>query len=271
MNIAIIGCGYIGSMLASLWSKMGHHVTATTRKTERLEELSKVAQKGVILKGNDPDEFIPLITHNELILVTTAADSPEHYESAYLNTAQILKNLALEMDLPRDLIYTSSTAVYGDQQGQWVSEESPLLGTGDQTKVLVEAEKTYLGLEEIGWSVCIFRLAEIYGPGREISRRVSQSPFPGTGEKFTNMVHAEDCVGAIQFALKHHLEGVYNVADDDHMTRKEMYDALCKKLSLPEVSWDPTLQSRHPGNRRVSNHKIKKEGFEFTHPQRVFC
>src|SRR6202012_1191932 len=87
-NIAIVGCGYLGSESARIWTQKGNHVTATTRSHERLDELSKVAQKIVILKGNDEEELIPLIADNDVILVTTAADSLEHYESAYLHTAR---------------------------------------------------------------------------------------------------------------------------------------------------------------------------------------
>lgn len=271
-NIAIIGCGYIGLEVASAWTKKGDHVTATTRTPERLPELSKAAQKSVILKGNDEDEFIPLIAHNETILVTTAADGAEHYESAYLHTAQILRRVALEMDLPRDLIYTSSTSVYGDHHGLWVDESSELLAKGEQARILIEAEKTYASLEELGWNVCILRLSEIYGPDREISKRVrslAMHPIPGAGDQYTNMIHKADCAGAIIYALRHHLTGIYNLADDDHPTRKELYDEISKKFQVPEVIWDPSLTSLRSGNKRISNHKIKKAGYRFVHPNRV--
>lgn len=271
MNIAIVGCGYIGLEIAATWTKKGIHVTATTRTPERLPELSKASQKSVILKGNDEDEFIPLITHNETILVTTAADSPEHYESAYLHTAQIFRSLALEMDLPRDLIYTSSASVYGDHHGLWVDETSDLLGKGDQARILIEAEKTYLSLEELGWNVCILRLAEIYGPGREISKRVRSMdghPLPGTGAQYTNMIHKSDCADAINYVLRHHLTGVYNLADDDHPTRKALYDQIAEQYRLPKVAWDSSLTSLHRGSKRVSNHKIKAAGFSFQYPHR---
>ncbi len=272
MNIAIIGCGYLGLEVASLWAKKGYHVTATTRTPEKLPELLKVAQKAVILKGNDEDEFIPLIANNEVILVTTAADSPEHYESAYLHTAQIFRRLALEMDLPRDLIYTSSTSVYGDHHGRFVDETSELLAKNDLTKILIEAERNYLSLEEIGWNVCIFRLAEIYGPGREISKRVRSlqgHSLPGTGSQYTNMIHKADCASAIHYALRCHLKGIFNLADDDHPTRKEMYDAIADKFHLPHVNFDSAMTGNHEGSKRVSNHKIKSEGFAFLHPKRV--
>ena len=129
----------------------GYTVTSTTRNPDRLEALAKVSQKSIVLKGNDEDEWVPLIADNDAIVVTVAADSPDQYESAYLNTSKIIRHLGLEMDLPRHLIYTSSTSVYGDAHGQWVDEHSELLNKSDQGKILIEAEKHYLSLQEVGW------------------------------------------------------------------------------------------------------------------------
>ncbi|HSX13795.1 MAG TPA: SDR family oxidoreductase [Chlamydiales bacterium] len=271
-NIAIIGCGYIGEAVALDRTEKGDHVTATARTPERLDDLSKVAQKSVILKGNDEDEFIPLIANNQTILVTVAPESVEYYESAYLHTAEIFRRLALEMDLPRNIIFTSSTSVYGDHQGMWVDETSDLLAKDEQAKILIEAEKTYASLEELGWDVCIFRLAEIYGPEKELSKKVRSAAthaVPGEGNRFTNMIHKADCVNAIHFALRYNLRGIYNLADDDHPTRQELYDMVAKEYMLPAVKWDPTVTSLHSGNKRVSNHKIKKAGYKFIHPHRV--
>jgi nucleoside-diphosphate-sugar epimerase len=272
MKIVIIGCGYIGSEVAQIWKKRGYCVTATTRNPERLDALSKVSQKSIILKGNDEDELVPLIADNDAIIITIAADSPEHYESTYLNTAQILRHLALEMDLPRHLIYTSSTSVYGDHHGQWVDETSDLIAKSEQGKILIETEKNYLSLQEVGWRISLLRLSEIYGPSRELSRRVKQFEghvLPGSGEHYTNMIHKVDCAHAIDYALRHHLDGIYNLSDDEHPSRKELYDAIANKFKIPKVKWDPEHTSLHTGNKRVSNHKIKAEGFVFQYPHRV--
>jgi nucleoside-diphosphate-sugar epimerase len=272
MNIVIIGCGYVGMEAAHLWKKKGYHVTSTTRSPERLDALSQVSQKSVIIRGSDEDEFVPLIINNDCIVVTVAADNPDHYESAYLHTAQILRHIALELNMPRHLIYTSSTSIYGEYHGQWVDETSQPLSKSEQGKILIEAEKQYLSLSEIGWTVCILRFAEIYGPGRELSTRVKQlegHTLPGSGETYTNMAHKQDCAHALDYALRHNLEGIYNLADDDHPKRKELYHAISHKFHLPEVRWDPTQTGLHMGNKRVSNHKIKAEGFAFHHPHRV--
>jgi nucleoside-diphosphate-sugar epimerase len=127
-------------------------------------------------------------------------------------------------------------------------------------------------LEEIGWRTCILRCAEIYGPGRELSKRVKQfggHTLPGSGSNYTNMIHKADCAAALDYALRHHLEGIYNLSDDEHPTRKELYDTVAHRFKFPHVLWDPTHPSLHTGNKRVSNHKIKAEGFAFLHPHRV--
>jgi nucleoside-diphosphate-sugar epimerase len=243
-------------------------VTGTTRNPDRLDEIAKVAQKGVLIKGNSEDDYAPLIANNETILISISADSSDQYESAYLHTAQIFRHLAIEMDLPRRLIYTSSTSVYGDHHGRWVDEESDLLAKSEQGKILIEAENLYQSLAELGWHVCILRLAEIYGPGRELSKRVKEyqgQTLPGSGDSYTNMVHKADCASAIDYALRHHLEGIFNLSDDDHPTRKELYDSVAHKFKLPHPKWDPKLTGLHSGNKRVSNHKIKAEGFTFRH------
>lgn len=263
MDILILGCGYIGTDVGAIWKKKGHHVTVTIQKLDQVDSFFRSAQKTVILKGTDPDEFIPLITSADLILVEELND---------LNTAKILRHLALETDLPRHLIFLSTIDVYGDHQGQWVDELSHLKASHEEAKQLIEIEKTYLSLQELGWPICILRLAEVYGPGRELSNRVKQiqgHTLPGFGNAIANMIHKQDCAEAIDYALRHHLEGVYNVSDDVHPTRKELFDLIADKFTLPSVRWDPTHSPLHLANKRISNKKIKSEGFALRHPIRV--
>lgn len=273
MNIGIIGCGYIGSFVAEEWIRKGHHITATTRSKERFIQLQDVAQKCVIFKDCTEEELFPLIRDNELLVVTIAPDRKEHYESAYLHTAELFHRLATKMKLPRRLIYVSSTSVYGDHQGLWVDETSTLQAHSETEKVLIQTENTYLSLKQLDWNVCILRFAEIYGPNREVSHRLQKlqgTPLPGEGSRYTNMIHKEDCVRMIDYAMEHHLEGIFNGADDEHPSREEYYDKLSEILSFPKVHWDASLPS-YRGNKRISNHKIKAAGYLFTHPNRLFC
>lgn len=269
LKCAVIGSGFLGSEIALYWKKKGHHVTTTTRHLEKLKELAKISQKSVILKGDDQEALAPVISHNDAIAITIAPDHPDQYETAYLHTAQAFRHLALEMNAPRHLIYTSSTSVYGDHLGFWVDETSPLHPKNEPAKILIETEKTYLSLQDLGWIVSILRLGELYGPGREVSKKVKKlegHPLGGTGDHYVNLTHSLDAVMAIDYALRHHLEGIYNVVSDDHPTRKELYDKICQKFHFPPVVWNPSLAAIPRGNKRVSNHKIKAEGFSFHHP-----
>jgi nucleoside-diphosphate-sugar epimerase len=271
-KVLIVGCGYLGKALALLLQDKGYTVTATTRHTERLEELSSLAQKSVIIRGDDEEALTPLIIEHPIIVVVVAADRSDLYENTYLHTAKTFRHLALELGLPRQLLYTSSTSVYGDHQGLWVDETSTLLNTSQQGLVLQETEKVFLSLEEVGWTVTILRLGELYGPHRTFSAKVQQlqgRPLPGYGKQHTNVIHLDDASHALYYAIRHHLHGIYNLTDDDHMTRKDLYDTVCHKFGHRPLRFDPTLKELHGGDKRASNHKIKQEGFVFIHPRRV--
>lgn len=272
MNIAIIGAGYIGSDIAALWSKKGHNVTVTTRDTEKLAGLSRLAQKCVILKDNDIGELTSLILNNDVILVTISSDIPDEFEETYLETAHAIRRIALDRTPPRRLIYTSSTTVYGDHRGLWVDEKSKLKLKSELGQIMIETERVFQSLEELGWHVCILRLSEIYGPWRELSERLRSlqgQTLPGSGKNFSNMVHRADVTAAIDYALRHRLVGIYNVADDDHPTRQDLYDQIAQKLGLPAIRWDQKAGSWRGGNKRISNHKIKAKGFTFHYPHRL--
>jgi nucleoside-diphosphate-sugar epimerase len=267
MNIVILGCGYIGTKLAKHFSNKGHFITTTTHNQKKLEELSKISQKSLILKGTEEGEMSLLLEENKSILLTVAADKLEDFEDAYLKTAQTIKQAAINTDQNLMLIYTSRALVYGDHNGKWVDENSDLLGQSDQAKILIETENVLQSLNKLGWKTCIFRLSEVYGPGRELESKLVNI-LPAESNFYTNMIHIDDVIAAIDYAYEHRLVGIYNLADDDHPTRKELYDAICSKLKVPKIDWKSDYQMISEGNRRISNHKIKSTGYNFIHPKR---
>ncbi len=272
MNIAIIGAEYIGSDVAALWAKKGHNITVTTRHMERLADLSRVAQKCIILKDHDVNELTSLILNNDIILVTTSSDTPDEFEETYLEAALAIRRVALARTPPRRLIYTSSTTIYGDHRGLWVDENSKLKLKSEPGQIMIETERMFLSLEELGWQVCVLRLAEIYGPWRELSQRLRAlqgQTLPGSGKNFSNMVHRSDVTIAIDYALSRRLIGIYNVVDDDHPTRQDLYNQISQKLGLPSIQWDQKASEWKGGNKRISNHKIKAKGFTFRYPHRI--
>lgn len=266
MKIGILGCGYVGQEAALRWKNEGHNVTVTTRRPERIAQLKEYADNVLILNHQSFGSFIE---QQEALLISVAPDSPSEYTSTYLETSKQVVVHFRNAPFLQHILYTSSTSLYGDHQGAWVNEETPIHDPDKNRKILFETEQNFLSCSSPDVCVSILRLGEIYGPGREIEERIRRShktPFPGNGESYTNLNHIEDIVGGLNFALLHKLQGVYNLCNDFHITRKEFYEKICLQENIPPIQWDPAHKSQHGGNRRVSNQKIKDAGFVFTHP-----
>ena len=116
--------------------------------------------------------------------------------------------------------------------------------------------------------VCILRLGGIYGIGRELTKIFSRAfgtTRPGNGEDFTNWIHLDDIVGAVDFASDKKLQGIYNLVSDRPLVSLEMLDRLSEKYDLPKVMWN-SQEGISPYNAQVSNQKILAAGYKFIHP-----
>jgi nucleoside-diphosphate-sugar epimerase len=267
MRVGIIGCGYVGIRAATLWSHLGHEISVTTRKAEKFHELSAVAQKIYLIDNSN--SFNDFIQNQEIVLVCMAPARGEDYRSTYLNTAHKISKALTHAPSLKQIIYTSSTSVYGDLGGDWVDETSCCTPENESGNILLQTEQTLLGCRSEAIKVCIFRLGEIFGPGRRIVdrlRKMGNTPLPGNGESYTNLIHIDDIIDALNFALNHQLDGMYNLCNEVHLQRKEFYNQICQQHHLPPLSWDPSLPRLHSGNKRVSNNKLKSVGFQFSHP-----
>ena len=268
-NILILGCGYVGQALAKHFYDIGHFVSVVKKRAEGLESLRAISHQQFFF---NEDQLKNLIRQHDIFILTIAAKDRLNYETTYVRTAQAIKKAALT-EAPKFLIYTSSTSVYSEKNGHWVYENSPLDLLTAESKHLIDAEQILLSLNEQQWKVCILRLSEIYGPGREIHQRLKKlqgQKLPGNGQKYSNMIHLDDIVRAIVHAKTSNLFGIYNLSDEDHPLRSILYDQVCKKYDLPSIEWNSSLSSLHGGNKRVCNDKIKETGYVFIHPNRIY-
>jgi nucleoside-diphosphate-sugar epimerase len=269
-NVAIIGCGYVGQAVAQLW-RQTMTVTTTTTTITRVGLLEGVAQRVVLLRGEDRVGMRSLLQDQSCVLLSVGApaSNPEAYETTYLQTAKTLVAVLPEAPAVQQIIYTGSYAVYGDRQGAWVDETTGLAPANRNGEILAETEKVLLGASD-RVKVCIFRLGGIYGPGRELVKifgRAAGTTRPGDGSDAANWVHLEDIVGAIAFAQQHQLEGIYNLVGDVPTTSRELLEQVCTQHNLPPVTWDATQKSTRPYNARVSNQKLRSAGYQFVHPK----
>ncbi len=270
--VLIIGCGYVGEKVAYQLLD-DPSLTVTTRSKERLQLLQAQFDSASLLNTSDLVTFKNLLEGHDCVILTMAPKDSNNYESCYLQTMLHLKEAIKNNTTLKQIIYTSASSVYGECEGKITTEDTPLQAITPQGKILIEAEKNLLSLRGKECKVCIFRVSEIYGPNRSIKERVEKlltKKAPGDGSQLTNMIHVDDLVSAILFARYHQLDGIYNVSDDEHMPRKVMYDKISDLYHMKFVKWDPSLESIHKGNKHLSNAKLKKTGFTFKFPKRIF-
>ena len=275
MKLVIIGCGYVGSKVAHLWYEAGNEVTVTTTTPEKVSQLGEIASKVVVLTGNDLESLQQLVANQDVVLLSVGSKgrTPDLYRQAYLETVRNVITAIKTTSGVKQLIYTSSYGIINDKSGNMIDETVVVNPKDEFGEILHQVEQELLSVSATEFRTCILRLTGIYGPGREIIkifRRIAGTTRPGTGESYTNWVHAEDIVRAIDFAREKQLEGIYHLSSDECLTSKEFFQRLFKAHNLPPVIWDAAQTSPRGYNLKLSNQKIKAAGFKFLHPEIEF-
>jgi nucleoside-diphosphate-sugar epimerase len=167
--------------------------------------------------------------------------------------------------------YLSTVGVYGNQQGNWVDEETAPKPNSARTEARVLAEKTWLDFgEEIGVPVQVFRLAGIYGPGRSVfdklaagtARRINKN-----GQVFSR-IHVADIASVLEASIARPRPGaIYNVADDEPAAPGDVVAHAAEMIGVPpppevdfaDADLTPMARSFYEGSRRIGNALIKSE------------
>jgi nucleoside-diphosphate-sugar epimerase len=266
MNIAIIGCGYVGYAVSKYWQTNSNiNLTVTTTNPERISQLKTVANQVIVTTGSNIEGLKSVLKNQDVVLLSVGSKNADQYEETYINTAKNLVSILPEFPNLHQLIYTGSYSIYGDRNGVWVDEETPPAPANRNGQLLRKTEDILLSAANENLRVCVFRLGGIYGPGRELVKI-----FNGNGEEITNWIHLDDIVSCIEFARQHRLQGIYNLVDDSHLTNRQLIDSVLTKHNLPLVNWDEANKSNRLQNAWVSNQKIKDMGYQLIHPHIIF-
>lgn len=164
--------------------------------------------------------------------------------------------------------YLSTTGVYGDHQGGWVTEETPLSPSTKRGQARVSAEAEWQSIP--GLPLHIFRLAGIYGPGRGPFAKVRNGTarrIIKPGQVFSR-IHVDDIAQVLKASIDHPNPGaVYNVCDDDPAPPEDVIAHAAKLLGVPvppaidfeSADLSPMARSFYAESKRVDNSRIKDE------------
>jgi nucleoside-diphosphate-sugar epimerase len=281
MRVLIIGAGYLGLPLGAELARRGHDVSALRRDKSATDRLRALNLNPLSADITQPAQLADLPRDFDWVVncVASGGGGVEDYRRTYV---QGMRNV-IDWLVPGQreggasrIVYTSSTSVYGQNDGSVVDERSPTEPLAATAGVLLEAEKELMTASQIrNFPAMILRVAGIYGPGRghwfqQFLR--GEARIEGGGERFLNMIHRDDVIGCIIAALERGQGGeIYNAVDDEPVSQLTFFSWLAAALGKPiPTSVNENLNaSRKRGitNKRVSNMKLKTElGYRFKYP-----
>jgi nucleoside-diphosphate-sugar epimerase len=275
MRVLIVGCGYVGLPLGVELIRQGHEVFGLRRSPA--EELKSAGLTPLKADITAPETLAGLPRDFDWVVNCAASGggSVEDYRRLYLEgTRNLIEWLAPSP--PQKFVYTSSTSVYGQNDGSLVKEQSPTEPQAETARVLVETEKLLLEAAQAKqFPSVILRVAGIYGPERGYWFKQflrDEARLDGKGERLLNMIHRDDLIGVVIAALKNGRAGeVYNAVDDEPVSQLKFFEWLGGTLDkpLPPSVTEDTEANRKRGvtNKKVSNRRLKMElGYQFKYP-----
>ena len=268
------GLGYTARVLAERLVAQGWRVAGTTRGDGEAEALARAGFEGFSFDRSRPltDPGAALAGTTHLLSSVPPDETGDPVIDCHGADIAALVGLAWAG-------YLSTTGVYGDRDGGRVDEDSALEPTGERGRRRVAAEAAWLALQgDHGLPVHLFRLAGIYGPGRNALATVRSGQakrIDKPGQVFSR-IHVDDIAGVLEASMaRPHPGRVYNVCDDDPAPPAEVIAYACGLVCVAppplvpfeEAELSPMARSFYRDNKRVSNRRIKEElGVELSYP-----
>ena len=280
MDVAILGCGYVGLELARQLEAAGHTAVGVRRSEDGLAAVRETGADAVQADVTDAESLDSVPDVDAVVFAASSggrgAEAAREVYVEGLRTA--VEAFGGREDAPARFVYTSSTGVYGDHDGEWVDESTPLEPTTDKTRVLVEAERIAREKSaDYGIDGTVVRFSGLYGPDRYRLERYIEGPVT---EGYLNMVHREDAAGAVAYLLTHDRarDEAVLVTDDEPVDKWTFADWLAdecglesppkrtKKERLTDDGLSAAARRRILTSKRCSNEKLRELGYSLQYP-----
>lgn len=265
-HLLFFGFGFSAEALARRLDPVAWKTTGTSRTAEGAAKITALGYTGVVFSAMD---VIPAdVTH----IVTSVPPDADGDPVLRKFSGQ----LAARATSFEWVAYLSTTGVYGDHGGAWVDETTPLTPNTERGHRRQLAETAWLALHDL--PLHIFRLAGIYGPGRNVLENLKDGTAKRVireGQVFSR-IHVEDIAGILEASMVQPNPGrAYNVADNESCPPQDVITYGAALLGIPpppEIPFEnaelsPMGRSFFMDSKRVSNARVKAElSYEFQFP-----
>jgi len=250
----ILGCGFSGSFFAKTVRRLGCTVLTSSR-SEKKDADSFVFNSESSMVPNK--KIFDGVTH----ILSCIPPDKNGNDPVLKSLKNKLKSMSLEW-----VGYLSTTGVYGNTKGDWVSEINEPNPFQKRSYKRLNCEKEWI---ESGLPVQIFRLPGIYGPGRSTFEAIKNKKIRviAKEKQVFSRIHVADITNAIIYLLQNKdflkFYQIINIEDDEPCSQIEViqycYDLLGLTMPKPILFEDakeelsPIAKSFWMENRRVSN------------------
>lgn len=279
-RVAIVGCGYVGCELGRQLAGDGRTIYGVRRSQQGLDTVREAGLEPVRADVTD-EEALDAVPDADWVVFAASAggrDAESARETYVEGLSATIEAFGERERAPQRFVYTGSTGVYGDFDGDWVDEETPLDPTTERQAILYEAERLAIEYaDEHGIAGTVARFGGLYGPERYRLHRYLDGPVT---EGYLNLVHRDDAAGAIAYLLQNGraIGEVVNVVDNEPVSKHVLVDWLAaecgveepEKRTVEERLADEDLsesaRARIAADKRCSNEKLHGLGYEFVYP-----
>ncbi|MGB9952540.1 MULTISPECIES: SDR family oxidoreductase [unclassified Haloarcula] len=277
-RVAVLGCGYVGLELGRQL-RDDYEVVGVRRSDSGISAIEDAGFEAVRADVTDAESLSAVPDADWLVFAASSggrgAEAAREVYVEGLRTA--IDHFWSRADPPERLVYTSSTGVYGDHDGAWVDEDTPLDPQTEKTEVLAEAERVARErpVEHDGHGT-VARFAGLYGPDRYRLERYLEGPVTAG---YLNMIHRADAAGAVRHLLTEgHREEVVLVVDDEPVEKWAFADWLAEQCDVPfppkqtteerlaDESLSETAKRRIQTSKRCSNERLRELGYDLKYP-----
>lgn len=270
MRIFVAGTGFTGSRILRRISAAGHDVVGMNRRgsCDGLEGVTLV--RGDVLEDGGL-RCLEGLGPFDLLISTLSGSSlrdPDAYRSLYVDGPRRIADRLRWTDTPSVWVL-GSTGVYGESDGEWVTEETPARPLHGKGEVQWEAEQAVARAFD---QTCVLRLSGLYGPGRTrlVRQALRKRPF-FKADIWSNQIHGDDVAGVVcqLLAREAHPPGLLLVSDDQPTQRREIFEWVRMQAGASDGLYDedhPHERGANRGNKRVSNRRLRELGVELQYP-----